>query len=248
MISEKIMLSGENVSLTTYLLDCSPELSNANVRPAVLICPGGAYSFCSDREGEPVALAFLAEGYHAFVLRYSLKQKAAFPAPLHDAEEALSLIRANAAAWRVDPDKIAVCGFSAGGHLAASLAVMGSVRPNAAILCYPVIAGWKSSFLEEPFPQVQKAVSAPMPDVFLFTTSDDETVPVSHSLSFMNALNAAGLHFESHIFRGGKHGMSLGRPCTSNGYAFYQNPAVAQWFPLCLTWLTGLGWGFENYR
>jgi acetyl esterase/lipase len=89
-------LSHEKVTLTAYLLDASPDMPNMRVRPAVLVCPGGGYFFCSDREAEPIAMAFLARGYHAFVLRYSLGENAAFPRPLNDAEEALELIRERA--------------------------------------------------------------------------------------------------------------------------------------------------------
>jgi acetyl esterase/lipase len=139
------------VYLETYLLKDSPQFQTGTQRPAVIICPGGGYLFTSDREAEPVALRFLAQGYHAFVLRYSVQTP--FPQPMHDLARAVQLVRANADAWLVDPGQIAVCGFSAGGHLAASLGVMWQepwlsealgvsadmIRPNALILGYPVI-------------------------------------------------------------------------------------------------------------
>lgn len=118
------------VTLTAYLLDRTEGLSNTKVRPAILICPGGAYRICSDREAEPVAMAFLAEGFNAFILSYSLNENAAFPRPLNDAEEAIELIRSQSEEWGIDSDKIAICGFSAGGHLAAALGTMGRIRPN----------------------------------------------------------------------------------------------------------------------
>ncbi len=102
----------------------------ARCDPPSLIFPGGGYRFCSDREAEPIAMAFLAEGYQAFVLRYSLNDQAAFPRPLNDAEEALELIRSKSRQWHVDPARIAVCGFSAGGHLAAALGTMGTSSPG----------------------------------------------------------------------------------------------------------------------
>ena len=97
MKTQTITLSGgENVTLTTYILDSSPEMSNMLKKRGILICPGGAYRACSDREAEPVAMAFLSQGYNAFVLRYSVGEGAAkFPRPLEDAEEALELIRKN---------------------------------------------------------------------------------------------------------------------------------------------------------
>ncbi len=117
----------------------------------MIICPGGGYRFTSDREAEPVALRFLAQGYHAFVVRYSVQTR--FPQSMHDLAKALQIVRAHANAWVLDPDQVAVCGFSAGGHLAASLGVLWNqpwlseplgvsaeaIRPNALILGYPVI-------------------------------------------------------------------------------------------------------------
>jgi len=128
-----------DVTLTTYVLDDSPELLDGQPRGAVLICPGGAYLMCSDREGEPVAMAFAAMGYHAFVLRYSVyhpepsdswltqslapKQECQFPQPMRDIGRAMVTIQAHADQWHVDTGKIALCGFSAGAHNCAMYAV-----------------------------------------------------------------------------------------------------------------------------
>jgi len=139
------------VYLEAYLLQNSPQFQTDRRRPAVIVCPGGGYRFTSDREAEPVALRFLAQGYHAFVVRYSVQTP--FPQPMHDLATAVQLVRANANAGHLDPDQLAVCGFSAGGHLAASLGVLWQhpwlteplgvsadvIRPNALILGYPVI-------------------------------------------------------------------------------------------------------------
>ena len=137
--------------LEAYLLHNSPEYQTGQLRPAVIVCPGGGYTGLSDREAEPIALRFLAHGHHAFVLRYSVQTR--LPAPMLDLASAIALIRRNAREWLVDPDRIAVCGFSAGGHLAASLGVFWDkpfiydplgvspelIRPNALLLCYAVI-------------------------------------------------------------------------------------------------------------
>jgi acetyl esterase/lipase len=137
--------------LETYLLHNSREFQTDTRRPAVIICPGGGYQFTTDREAEPVALRFLAQGYHAFVLRYSVQTR--FPQPMHDLAKAISTVREKAEEWLVNPDRLAVCGFSAGGHLAASLGVMWQepwlseplgvsnqqLRPSALILGYPAI-------------------------------------------------------------------------------------------------------------
>lgn len=240
--------SNPNATLTTYLLDASPEMPNVRVRPAVLIFPGGGYYICSDREAEPVAMAFLAQGYHAFVLRYSLSENAAFPAPLRDAEEALECIHANAEAWGVSPDKVAVCGFSAGGHLAAALGTMGRTRPNALILGYPVILESLSRILAVSIPSLEKEVDAQTPPTFIFTTADDTVVPVCHSLRFAEALNQAGVPFELHIFQEGAHGLSLARPHTSGGFKGLVHAGVARWIELCTAWLESVFGGFSVDR
>src|SRR3989304_9659647 len=140
MKTETIQLTADpNVTLMTYLPQPSEALPNMAARRAVLICPGGSYLYCSDREGEPIALAFMAAGYQAFVLRYSVGEFAAFPRPLMDAENALELIRARAEEWQVDPGKIAACGFSGGGRLGAGLGNMGRGRPNAQIFAFPCL-------------------------------------------------------------------------------------------------------------
>lgn len=136
----------QDVTLTAYLLSDSPELLNGKKRPAVLVCPGGAYLGCSDREAEPVALRFAAMGYHAFVLRYStysngkgfapvlsnlpVNPNSVHPAPMRDIGKAFLTIRAYADEWLVDMDRVAICGFSAGAHNCA----MYSVYWNAPIL------------------------------------------------------------------------------------------------------------------
>ena len=128
-----------DVTLTAYLLDRSPELPGSKARPAVLICPGGAYLSCSDREGEPVAMTFASMGYHAFVLRYGVWQEGhpgfptpgqlpepkahcVHPEPLLDVARAMDAVLSHAAEWHVDAARIAVCGFSAGAHNAAMYA------------------------------------------------------------------------------------------------------------------------------
>jgi len=143
----------QEIHMETYILHNSREFDYNRKRPAVLVLPGGAYMSTSDREAEPVALAFASKGYHAFVLRYSCKEKALLPQPILDAFKAILIIRDNAEEWCVDSNKIAVCGFSAGGHLASCLATMWNndefaralnstpehIRPDAVILSYPAI-------------------------------------------------------------------------------------------------------------
>ena len=222
--------------LTGYVQEPSPELSNMNRRPAILIFPGGAYQRCSDREAEPVALSFAALGFQAFVLRYSLKEKSVFPQPLLDAQGAIRALRTHANEWNLDPEKIAVCGFSAGGHLAACLATMSplELRPNALVLGYGAIDK-KLSNPGRPVPL--EAVDADTPPTFLFHTWEDPVVPVANSLAFAQALGAYDIPFELHIFQNGQHGMATGKPLSSNGVLENTDADYADWIRLCSNWL-----------
>lgn len=166
---ETIQLWDESNSahLTAYILDNSREFKMNQYRPAVIVCPGGAYLWTSDREAEPVAMRFAAQGYHVFVLRYTThyssrpdfqnlppgNEHSMHPQPLFDLAKAILTVRQRASEWYLDTDKIAVCGFSAGGHLAASLGAhwrdeflteqlrvdKSLLKPNALILGYPLI-------------------------------------------------------------------------------------------------------------
>ena len=230
-------LTNEKVTLTAYLLDQSHEMPNTRIRPAILIFPGGSYRGCSDREAEPVAMTFLAEGYQAFVLRYSLNQHAAFPQPLNDAEEALELIREHSQQWGVDPSKVAVCGFSAGGHLASALGTMGRLRPNAMILGYPQILASDSKIFPVELPGIDTAVDASTPPAFIFHTFEDTLVPVNNALALASALEQSKVPFELHIFGYGVHGLSLATPVTSGGLRSMVDGDAAKWFGLCAAWL-----------
>lgn len=199
-----------NITLTAYIPDISEEMKNMKTKPSVLVLPGGAYKFCSDREAEPIALAYLAKGFNAFVLRYSLNEKSAFPTPLNDASKALKFIRDNAAEFYTDPQKIAVIGFSAGGHLAAALSTMSDDKPNACILGYPCILSSTSPILASPVESVTDYVTDKTPPTFIFAASNDGAVPIENSLSYAEALNRNGISFELHIFEDGDHGFSLG--------------------------------------
>lgn len=244
-------------------LDCYV-LSGERRRGAVLVFPGGGYHFLSDREAESVALQFAAAGYHAFVLRYSVAPNR-HPQPLRDAARAVCLVRERAAEWKVAADRIAVCGFSAGGHLAACLGVhwdkrewlsapgidIGLNRPDAMILCYPVITSnefaHRSSFLnllgEDPEAGLLDAMSLEKhvharatPAAFLWHTVADGLVPVENSLLFAQSLRAGGIPFEMHIFPDGPHGLSLATAETATEHVG-TDAHVAAWLPLCVGWL-----------
>lgn len=141
--------------LKGYIIANSAEIEADRLHPAVIICPGGAYRLTTDREAEPIALKLVAEGCQAFVLRYSVNP-VCYPVALHQLAKSVAYIRANAAHWNIDTNRIIVAGFSAGGHLAASLGVFWNsealslsgfssekIRPNGLLLGYPVITAGK---------------------------------------------------------------------------------------------------------
>lgn len=140
----QIPMGAHNAQLTCYLQDPCTEMPALDRCPAILIFPGGAYAFCSDREADPVALAFLNAGYNAFVLRYSVSQNCpveeVYTNAFAEAQEAMDYLHQNAGDLHIDPEQIAVVGFSAGGHLAASVGTMGRVRPAAMLLGYAVFS------------------------------------------------------------------------------------------------------------
>lgn len=195
------------MSVTAYTQAVGAPFSNIPKRPAILILPGGGYQYCSDREADPVAFPYLKAGYQTFILRYSVASDAVWPTPLEDYEQAMELIRSKADEWNVYPDKIAVIGFSAGGHLAAAAATMSRNRPNAAILGYAV-AGEDVRGCNPTAPDTTDHVDGKTCPCFLFATRTDEVVPIENSLRFMAALTKAGIAFESHIYAYGPHGFS----------------------------------------
>lgn len=248
-------------TLTTYVLYDALSKQSPNRAPknrgAVIICPGGAYGYCSPREAEPIAMRFCAAGFQTFVLDYCIAP-ARYPESLCDLSNAVKLVRENAAEWNVDPDKIAVCGFSAGGHLAASLSTLwnseevircknGENRPNASILCYPVIL-WgdkanKGSFYnllgenlaDEEYAKLslEKHVSSDTPPTFLWHTFSDGSVPVENSLCYAAALREYNIPFEMHIYPFGDHGLSLANLEVCDSI----DPHVGTWIDLACEWL-----------
>jgi len=234
------LTSNTNVTLTTYIHDLSEEMKNVDVRPAMLIFPGGGYWFCSDREAEPIALADMAKGYNAFVLRYSLKKESEFPKPLLDAEEAISLIRENHKEYNIDPAKVAVLGFSAGGHLAAALGTMGTNKPNALLLGYPCILEDDDKDWPYPIPGLHTLVDEQTPESFVFHTYEDDAVPVANAIEFVKALNDKKIPVEFHLFKTGVHGLSLGNHLVSNGSRTMIDENYEHWFELSVRWLDNI--------
>ncbi len=205
---EKIVLNEErHVSLTAYVQDVEGEFGFQE-RPAMLVLPGGGYTMCSDREADPVATAYLKAGYQAFILRYTVKEYGRWPNPLNDYEEAMELIQARAEEWHVQADKIAVVGFSAGGHLAACAATVAKNRPAAAVLVYPAILKEIVDACQPGMPYPAEHVSEKTPPCFIVAARDDSIVPVRNAIRFMEALAEHQITFESSIYSYGNHGFS----------------------------------------
>ena len=226
---------------------------------AVVVCPGGGYGGRAPHEAAVIAERFNQEGVHAFVVHYRVAPSR-HPAPIMDVSRALRMVRSRAAAWRVRADRIAVCGFSAGGHLAASRGVLSerypfmaeddlhalSNRPDAMILAYPVISsgpfGHRGSFENLLGPNAAPALLQEMslelqvtprtPPAFLWHTADDAAVPVENSLLLFEALRRHQVGAELHVYPSGPHGLGLAP----------DNPHIATWMSLCGQWLRGMGW------
>ena len=239
-------------TLEGYLLDCEITLGQEVNRPAVLVCPGGGYVYCSPREAEPVALRYAAKGFHAFILRYSVGKDAADFAPLKEVSWAIGYIRENAAAWHIDPEKIAVCGFSAGGHLALASGLLGENKPNAMIQGYPAVSipnypgvnfmlqlltGRKDVTNEDAaYFSLENHITKQSPPVFLAATAEDMLTGFG-ALPVAKKYSALGKPYELHVFQHGPHGYSVADETSADGSEEMLNPAFAQWHGLSVAWL-----------
>ena len=251
-------------SFPGLILKTYDEYCKGRKRPAILVLPGGGYGFTSQREAMPIALEFLAAGISAFVLHYSVAPDVRFPTELVQAYAAVRMIRENAEEWNIDPEQIYVCGFSAGGHLAASTGVFwnrdwvrklgflgDSHKPNGLILSYPVITGGEfahrgsfENLLGDQYSDelvelnsLEKQVSKDTPRCFVWHTSEDGGVPVQNSLLFASALANNGVPFELHVYPHGEHGLSLANElvCDASGVL----PKVQSWVPFAKEWIFG---------
>ena len=222
--------------LTVYLPGNMTEMGRGDQKhPCLLICPGGGYGMVSQREAEPIALHFLPEGYNVFVLTYSVEPHR-FPTQLREVAAALELIYENAEAWHCDTEKIAIMGFSAGGHLAAHYTnaydipevrqVFPESKPvQASILAYPVITadreychpGSFQKLLGHDYPlseeelekfSCDRLVSERTSPTFLWHTRQDAGVPVMNTLLYAQALAKHGVPFELHVYPEGGHGLA----------------------------------------
>lgn len=268
MINKKIefTVNDNKATLTTYLLENTSEIDENRKRPMVVICPGGGYCFVSEREAEPIAIQFNAMGFHACILRYSV-YPAKFPAAITQLAKAVAYVREHAGEWNICENKIVVAGFSAGGHLAASLGTFWheqfledicgipkeNYKPNGMILSYPVITSGKyahrdsiTSLLQDDYDKLvdrmslEKQVSCYTPPAFIWHTYEDELVPVENSLLFVQALRKEKIPFELHIYPKGPHGLSLANEETR--YQGDLNPLPAE----CQNWITMAGKWLRN--
>jgi acetyl esterase/lipase len=235
----EIKLTNELASLTVYLPDKSPEMPHMDVRPGMLVIPGGGYSVCSAREAEPIAFSFIAKGYAAFILRYTVGQNKGydFSMPFADVNEAMKIIHENADEWGVDKEKIAAIGFSAGGHLCAAVSTMGDIRPNASVLVYPCILESISDILAFPVPSLDEKVDENTPATFITASREDTCVPIKNSLAYATALEKAGIPFEIHIFEKGYHGYSLADWTVYSKSEEEYCAHLQCWFDLSIKWL-----------
>ena len=254
--------------LYTYILDNFEEIDSNRTRPLVLICPGGGYEFTSDREAEAVAVQYIARGFHACVLRYSVAP-AEFPQSLCELAWSVAYLREHAKEYGIKPDKIIVSGFSAGGHLAASLGVFWKkdfiaqtlgvtsdmVKPNGMILSYPVITsgefahtGSFECLLGEDYNDLDKRkeqslefqVSKDTPTTFLWHTVTDDCVPVENSLLFFNALRKLEIPVEMHLYPVGGHGLSLANEETSHEDGGCVQKECQSWMELACKWMQNI--------
>lgn len=252
-------------NLYTYFLDSSIEMRPNEKRPVILMCPGGGYEMTSDREAEPMAMQFLAMGYHVAILRYSVCP-VRYPAALLQVAESVLYLKEHADEYHIDPEKIVVQGCSAGGHLAANYGIawnspfltklMGMENDPerlcvaGLLLCYPVITSGEKAH-EESFRNLlgeqyeekkeelslENQVTPDTPPTFLWHTATDETVPVENSLYFFQACLQQGVSAELHIYPVGGHGLSLANEetCRANGIGVQKE--CQSWIGLAQNWL-----------
>ncbi|MBR3644585.1 MAG: alpha/beta hydrolase [Parasporobacterium sp.] len=241
-LTKEINFRGETATLSMFLIDPLSIAPN-RIRPMILICPGGAYAYTSEREAEPVAQKFLGMGYHTAILYYTCnpgaaRKEAEFPAALVQTALSVAFLRENSKEYHIDPERIILAGFSAGGHVALSLGVFWnrdflkdltnaeprSCRPDALLLSYPVVTSGAFTHEESihnllgsraedahwrEFVSLEKQVSGDVPPTFLWTTGGDEGVPAENSLELALALRRFHVPTELHLYRRGPHGLSL---------------------------------------
>lgn len=262
MIFKKIQLT-EKAYMDAYIAD----KVRGFTRKAILVIPGGGYAgIAADREGEPIAQAFMPYGYSAFVLHYSIKEKP-FPQQLIEASMAIKHIRDNSEEYGIDPKQVFVVGFSAGGHLAASLGTMwkrpeiydavdmphGYNKPNGMMLIYPVISpGFHLPSFENLLMgkvtdeklaecSIDNNIDENSSPAFIMHSSNDQIVNVRNSLCLANALADKGIKFEMHIYPDAPHGIALANEITKCGNEKWVDDSIAKWVQSAVEWAEKFG-------
>ena len=261
--------SVNNATITTYIKDSYPNDQDPFFRTLIVICPGGGYHHHSPREAEAIAVKLMDMGINSIVLRYSLSP-VIYPAQLFEAAYAVKYAREHAKEWDVNPDRIFIAGFSAGGHVAGLLSTLwnsketdkfceifecskDTIKPNAMILGYPVITSGefahKASFersLGEKYDElvenvsIEKLVGKDTPPAFIWHTFEDRTVPMENSLLLVQALRKAEIPFDYHVFSRGMHGLGLGTIETASKNKNHYEPQVSTWPQLLKNWMEKL--------
>lgn len=250
------------------------ELGVKKVRPALLVIPGGGYAFLSQREGEPIALRFFAEGFDTFVLDYDLAPQFHYPTQLEQAAMAMVYLRREAERLDIDPAHVGAIGFSAGGHLCGCITLLwddpavralfgddcGMVRPDASVLSYAVVTAGKyrhdgsiRKFCADKVPpeaySLEKRAREDAPPVFLWATTADDCVPVENSVMLYSALHEKGVPAELHVFAEGWHGLST---CDEEVNAAPPSekffPHVRHWMELAAEFFRARGFGLKTVK
>lgn len=268
MIYEEIEINIEGyhldspAKLQSYRFEDTNQSDENRVRPAVIICPGGGYGHVSEREAKPIAMRYIAAGFHAFVLQYHVAP-ARYPVALLELAKSVQFIRDNAKEWNIDESKIIVNGFSAGGHLVGCLSCFWSdgqiaaalnttidkIKPNGCILSYPVITsgeyahrgsfenllGEKEELLEKV--SLEHQVNDKVPPVFIWHTYTDLSVPVENSLLFVSALRKHQISTEFHMFPKGCHGLALANEETKMADGRGVQKECQVWIDMAIRWI-----------
>lgn len=263
MIYEKVKLND-----TAWLEIYAADEIKGFTRKAILIIPGGGYNnICSDREGEPVAMAFMPYGFNAFVLHYSVGEGHVFPQQLIEASMAMKYIRDNTDRYNISSDDVFALGFSAGGHLAACLGTMWDSniisdnvnvcneynKPKGVVLLYPVIEGGKEYSHNESFynlfgtseltedeynsSNIINYISEKTPPTFIMHSSNDELVNVKNSLMLADKFAENNIKFEMHIYYDAPHGVALANKLTWIDNPKYDNNSIAKWVECAVMWI-----------
>ncbi len=270
---KKICLNGHEAELQVNLWDNLPDFQTGKKRPLILVVPGGGYSRTSDREADPIAYSFLAMGYHTAILRYSVRP-VSWPQQLEELAWSMQYLRSKAEDWFIDPEKIAVIGFSAGGSLTAELGVhwhepwlaeaVGApspecIRPNLQMLIYAVLCS-------DNYPQIStvrkelpgecrispdsdapvRYISSLTPPTFLVHALGDPTVSPDNALFFAEALRKNKIPLEFHLYQNGSHGFALANYVTNKPTKLIPDPTLKN-RPGLQTWVEQAGLWLEGH-